>query len=184
MSQEILIVDIETTGFLAQGGKIVEIGIVKLNLNNGEITPVYNSLIKEDGFNLSHTYGRFGWIFKNSDLSYDDVCCAPSLESQRVELQSLFSTYKATAYNKSFDFGYLRDRGFSINELECPMRIATPILDLRCKNGRRGKFPKVEEAWDYFFGNTGYIEAHRGLDDAQHEAMIVYELYKMGEFAV
>lgn len=34
----------------------------------------------------------------------------------------------------------------------------------------------------FLFGNTGYIEAHRGLDDAIHEAKIVYKLYQMGEF--
>lgn len=32
---KILILDIETTGFLQQGGKIVEIGIVELDLSNG-----------------------------------------------------------------------------------------------------------------------------------------------------
>ena len=29
------IIDIETTGFLQNGGKIVEVGIVELNLENG-----------------------------------------------------------------------------------------------------------------------------------------------------
>jgi DNA polymerase-3 subunit epsilon len=37
---------------------------------------------------------------------------------------------------------------------------------------RDAKWPKVEEAWEYFFPDTKYIEAHRALDDAQHEALI------------
>ena len=36
--KKILILDIETTGFLNQGGSIVEIGIVELNLDTGEIS--------------------------------------------------------------------------------------------------------------------------------------------------
>lgn len=183
MPKEILVLDIETTGFLNQGGKIVEIGIVKLDLDSGEITPVYNSLIKEEGLNSTHTQGKFGWIFQNSDLRFEDVLEAPSLMSQKEEIQELLDKYRATAYNKDFDFGFLRDRGFHIKELDCPMHLSTPIVKLPALYGRRGfKWPKVEEAWNYFFGNTGYVEAHRGLDDAIHEAKIVYKLYQLGEF--
>lgn len=185
MSNRILVVDIETTGFLNQGGKIVEIGMVLLNLDNGEVEPIYDSLLKEPGLDRRHTQLPLGWIFQNSDLSYEDVEAAPSLESQREAIQFLFDNHRATAFNKKFDFDFLRDRGFRINELPCPMMIATPICKLPSRNGYKSyKWPKVEEAWEHFFGNTGYIEAHRGLDDAEHEAKIVYELYKMGEFVV
>ena len=57
MKKIILVVDIETTGFLNQGGKIVEIGIVKIDLNTGYIVPAYSSLIKEKGFDDSHRKG-------------------------------------------------------------------------------------------------------------------------------
>ena len=124
-----------------------------------------------------------GWIFQNSDLRFEEVLDAPSLVSQKEEIQDLLDRYRVTAYNKAFDFGFLKDRGFQIKELDCPMHLSTPIVKLPAPNGRRGfKWPKVEEAWDYFFGDTGYIEAHRGLDDAIHEAKIVYKLYQMGEF--
>lgn len=183
MQNQILVIDIETTGFLKQGGKIVEIGMVLLDLNNGEVTSVYNSLVKEDGLNSSHTNLPMGWIFSNSDLRYEDVLEAPSLELQQEAIQSLLDEYPATAFNKSFDFDFLRDRGFKINDLDCPMKLATPICKLPNRRGWSGyKWPKVEEAWNHFFGDTGYIEAHRGLDDAKHEALIVYELYKMGVF--
>ena len=183
MKKIILVVDIETTGFLNQGGKIVEIGIVKIDLNTGYIVPAYSSLIKEKGFDDSHRKGKFGWIFKNSDLTFDEANHAPNLESQREIIQGLFNEFQATAYNKEFDFGFLNDRGFEINELPCPMLLATPILNLPSISGFGSpKWPKVEEAWEYFFGNTGYIESHRGLDDAKYEAKIVYELYKLGKF--
>jgi DNA polymerase III subunit epsilon len=178
-----LIVDIETTGFLNQGGKIVEIGIVKLNLDSGEITPAYNSLIKEPGFDILHSQHPLGWIFKNSDITYTDVISAPTLESQRDIIQFLFDKYYATAYNKEFDFGFLKNRNFSIKELPCPMLVATPIINLQPNPGfKDAKWPSVTEAWNYFFGNTGYLEKHRGLDDATHEAILIYEMYKRGIF--
>lgn len=186
MNNTILVVDIETTGFLNRGGKIVEIGIVKLNLATGEITPAYNSLVKEDGFGPQHASGAFGWIFNNSDLTYEEVDNAPALEPQRAEIQGLFDQYHATAFNKSFDFDFLRDRGFTIKDLPCPMKVATPICQLPAMYGRSGyKWPTVEEAWEHFFGSeTGYVEAHRGFDDAEHEAKIVYRLYELGHFKV
>lgn len=182
---EILVVDIETTGFLKQGGKIVEIGIVKLDLKTGNISEVYNSLIHEDGLDISHTEGEMGWIFNNSDLKYEDVLKAPSLESQFDILQDLFNNYSATAYNKNFDFDFLRDRGFEINDLPCPMLIATEVCKIPKRNGHSGyKWASVQEAWDFLFGDTDYIETHRGLDDAKHEALIVHELYKTGFFKI
>lgn len=185
MQNQILVVDIETSGFLNQGGKIVEIGIVLLDLSDGSVKPLYESLVKEPGFDRKHSQNPYGWIFTNSDLRYEDVLGAPDLERQRPTIQALFNEYPATAFNKSFDFDFLRDRGFRINDLDCPMKLATPICKLPKANGWGGyKWPKVEEAWKYFFGNTGYMEAHRGLDDAKHEAQIVYALYKMGVFTV
>lgn len=34
----------------------------------------------------------------------------------------------------------------------------------------------------HFFPAITYNECHRGADDAKHEALIVYELYKLGVF--
>ena len=184
MNKEIAIVDIETTGFLNQGGLIVEIGIVTLNLDNGCITPVYESLVKEPEFSIKHTRHPFGWIFQNSDLEIDDVFYAPSLESLKEDIQGVLDEFPgATAYNRQFDFGFLQSRGFRIKQLPCAMLAATPVVNLPPNPGyRTPKWPTVEEAWHYFFGNTGYVEAHRALDDAKHEAQIVYELYKRGAF--
>ena len=40
------------------------------------------------------------------------------------------------------------------------------------------KWPSVREAYHYFFPNESNIEKHRALDDAIHEAKIIYETYK------
>lgn len=182
---KILVLDIETTGFLNQGGSIVEIGIVELNLENGEIKEVFNSLLKEDILTARHRSKPFGWIFENSDLTVEELRNAPKSETVLKEVQEILNKYPlgCTAYNKQFDFGFLRNRGIKVKDLPCPMILSTDILKLPGRFGSY-KWPKVEEAYDFFFPVNDYSEKHRGLDDAKHEAEIVFELYKRGVFKI
>ena len=185
---KIAVVDIETSGFLNQGGLIVEVGIVGLDLDTGEVFPEFNSIVKEKGFGPKHARNPYGWVFQNSDLEYEDVDNAIALDEVKAEIQAVFDKYPkgATAFNKAFDFSFLQSRGIIINELPCAMLSATPVVNLPPNRGfKTPKWPKVEEAWNFFFGkDTGYIEAHRAMDDAKHEALIVYELYKRGAFVI
>ena len=185
--REIAIVDIETSGFQNQGGLIVEIGIVGLNLDTGVVTNVFDSIVKEDGFDLSHTKAPFGWVFNNSYLKYEDVIQSSPLRTLIPTIQKVLDSYPlgATAYNKSFDFGFLKSRGLIINELPCIMLSACPVVNLAPNLGfNTPKWPKVEESWKYFFPNASYVEKHRALDDAYHEALIAYELYKKRKFNI
>lgn len=183
----IAVVDLETTGFLNQKGLIVEIGIVSLNLNTGQVKKEFDSLVRESGFNSAHSKPPYGWIFNNSTLSFEEVERGPSMESIFDEVQAVFNRFQAgiTAYNAAFDLPFLRSRSFTFKALPCPMIAATPVVNLP-PAGRRNepKWPKVQEAWDYLFGETDYIETHRALDDAFHEAKIVYELYKRGAYTL
>jgi len=187
MDKKILVLDIETTGFLEQGGAIVEIGIIELDLDTGETTTLLDTLLKEDILTAKHREHPMGWIFRNSDLKPEDVRNAPPAMYVLSNVQSILNSYElgCTAYNKSFDFGFLKDRGILIKELPCPMLIATQICQLPNKYGYPGyKWPSVEEAFSFLFPDVDYKEKHRGADDAKHEAMIVYELYKRGLFKI
>lgn len=62
------------------------------------------------------------------------------------------------------------------------MKLSTDICKIPHPNGHGLKWPKVEEAHLHFFGDVGYVEKHRGADDAYYEAEIVYCLYKIGVF--
>jgi hypothetical protein len=65
------------------------------------------------------------------------------------------------------------------------MLSVTPVVNLPPNFGySTPKWPKVEEAWEYLFPQVEYKEKHRALDDAKHEALIVYELYKLGKYEV
>ncbi len=185
--KQIAVIDIETSGFQNQGGLIVEIGIVGLDLETGNITNEFDAIVKENAFSERHARNPFGWVFKNSDLNYEDVASANSLDSYMSEIQSILDKYPlgATAFNKQFDFGFLKSRGLKIKELPCIMLTATDLVNLPPNPGyNTPKWPKVEEAWEYFFPDTEYVEAHRALDDARHEALIAYELYKLGELKI
>lgn len=182
--KNILIIDIETTGFIDRGGKIVEIGIVELNLETGAKKIVFNKITHEKGVTLKEV--EDSWIVKNSDLTLEEIRHSKSLDVLRPEIQKILDDYPlgSTAYNNTFDFGFLDSRGFRFpKKLACPMKLSTDICKIP---GNRGnKWPSVQEAWNFFFGNdTGYIETHRGADDAFHEADIVFELYKRGVFVL
>lgn len=125
------------------------------------------------------------WIVKNSDLNVDQIKYSPSLDYIKPTVQKILDAYPlgATAFNNPFDFGFMEHRGFVFpKKLDCPMKLSTDICQIPSPRGSGYKWPKVQEAYDFFFGKTDYIEKHRGADDAYHEAEIVYELYKRGVF--
>lgn len=178
----ILVLDIETTGFLQNGGKIVEVGIVELNLLTGERRTVFNKVTHEKGITLAEVENS--WIVKNSDLTVEDVRHSTRLDKLKDEIQELLNSYPSgcTAYNNVFDFSFMEDRGFTFpKKLPCPMILSTNICKIPGRYGKY-KWPNVEEAYEFYFGKTDYIEQHRGADDAMHEAEIVYELFKRDVF--
>lgn len=187
--QKILIIDIETTGFQTDGGAIVEVGIVSLDLDSGGIETLFDSVCREEILTARHREPPMGWIFHNSTLTIEMVREAPLLSDLLPEIQNIINEHPlgATAYNRAFDFNFLESRGIAFgNKLPCPMELATPICKLPSLHPSHGryKWPKVEEAWAHFFPGEEYVELHRGADDARHEARIVYELYRRGCFEV
>jgi len=182
---KILIIDIETTGFLQKGGKIVEVGLVELNLSNGDRTIVFDQVTHEKGITREDVEGS--WIVENSTLTVEDVRTSRRLDKLKPEIQDIIYFYESgiTAFNNAFDFGFMENRGFVLpNKLACPMKLSTPLCQLPKQWGGGYKWPTVEEAYAFFFGETDYVEAHRGADDAFHEAEIVYELYKRKIFKI
>lgn len=184
MENKILIIDIETTDFLQYGGKIIEVGIVELDLATGNKKIIFDEVCQEPEMIKSEI--EKAWIFNNSTLTPDEVLAAKQLEELKPSIQNIINSYPngATAFNNVFDFGFLENRGFHFpKKLDCPMKLSTNICKIPSVRGGY-KWPKVEEAHKFFFGDVGYIELHRGADDAFHEADIVYELYKMDVFKI
>ncbi len=181
--KKILIIDIETTGFLKSGGKIVEVGIVELNLENGKKKILFDEVCHEAGITKAECDDS--WIIKNSTLTTEQIRTSKNLYFLKEEIQSIINNYPlgATAYNNAFDFDFLKSRGFTFpKELSCPMLLSTDVCKIPSPRGRGYKWPKVQEAYDFFFPNNEYIEKHRGADDAFYEADIVFKLYNLSIF--
>ena len=124
------------------------------------------------------------WIVKNGYITVDEIRNSDMLSTKLPTIQNIIYSFAdgATAFNRSFDFDFLENRGIRFpNKLPCPMLLSTDLCKLPSSYGKPGyKWPKVEEAWKYFFPEVEYVELHRGADDAFHEADIVYALHKLG----
>ena len=174
---KIAVVDIETSGFVASKSNILEVAIVSLDLLSGKVKEEFHCVCHE---NLKEIK-KDAWIFKNSNLSYKEVKESLPFNDYKEEIQHVLNMFPrgCTAFNKRFDFSFLKYRGINIKELPCLMKKATPIVKAKFKNKKGIKACNVQEAYDHFFLNTDYIETHRALDDALHEAKIAYELVKI-----
>ena len=182
MESEILIIDIETTGFGPKKNRMVELGIVSLDLLNGEIVILFDECICEPGITKEEI--EKSWIYQNSDITMDEIFYGRKWSECFLQIQGVINDHPtgATAFNNKFDFSFMDVRGFIFPaKLRCPMKLCKEIVGALDKNGRI-KNPSAEEAYLHFFPNSGYVEKHRGADDAEHEAGIVYELYKRGVF--
>ena len=164
-----------------ENGLILEVGIVELNLATGETKILFDSFVKEPDFGKEH---KDSWIFHNSDLKFEDCETAPSLDHVKNQIQEIFNRYSLTAYNNSFDFGFIESRGFTIKK-DIPDIMAAAKEACKIRYSRGGyKNPRMQEAWDNLFPNTNYIEKHRAADDAIHEAIMLFEMYKRGNYIV
>ena len=180
---KVAVIDIETTGISRKKDLFVEIGIVELDMKTGETKILFDSLVKEPKFGERY---RNSWIFNNSNLIFENLENAPLFDELKEEISEIVNQYPITAFNKSFDIGFLKAREINIpKELPCIMMISTKVCKIPNKNNRPGyKRPKVQEAWDFFFPNSEYVETHRAADDAIHEAKILFELHKRGQFYI
>lgn len=182
--QKILVLDIETTGFLNAGGKIVEVGIISLDLDSGDKKIVFDSFCHERPITLETV--QASWIVQKGYITVEQIQTSPELKTILPDIQDIISHFLAgaTAFNRKFDFDFLESRGIVFpKKLPCPMLLSTPICKCPNRNGYAGfKYPRVEEAYKFFYPDSEYSELHRGADDAMHECDIVYALYKLGYY--
>ena len=170
---KILVLDIETTGFSEKLDAIVEIGMVLTDTDAKKYKIVFNSVIKDKNFDQKKHENS--WIFLNSDLTVEEVQKANTIEHYFDKIQSYFNKYNVTAFNKSFDLRFMSSRGFKCKDIKCLMEASMDYVKLKDKRGNKKK-PSVQEAYDFFFPTEGYVEKHRGGDDARQEAKILLKM--------
>ena len=175
----ILIIDLETTDLSEKEGFIVEVGITALNVMSGERKILMDSVCHQTG--ITRAICDNSWIVNNTTLTTEAIRRSPHFDS--LGIQGIINDYPRgiTAYNSDFDFKFLRAAGIVIrNTVPCIMKSLTKEVGALNKAGRV-RWPKVDEAWQYFFkGEDDYIETHRGGDDAFHEAALAFKGIELG----
>lgn len=109
----VLVIDIETTGLKGYPkDRVLEIGFCEYCPITGEITPVYNSLIRYDDIvefdaeYINDDGSRRCWIYRNSDMALEDTLHAEkSLDEVVSEVRELVKGKLVTSYNTDYDFG-------------------------------------------------------------------------------
>lgn len=176
---KILIIDIETTGFLKGGGKITEVGAVELCLETYKRKVVFDKIVNPE---ISDKELDESWIVSKGYMTAQEIKKGVPFESIKEDLQALIDSYPsgATAFNRSFDMDFLESYGIVFpKKLPCLMLTCRKICKMVPNKGYlEYKWPKVEEAYAFLFPEKLYFEEHRGADDAMHEAEIAAELHR------
>jgi len=173
--EQIIVLDIETTGFRAENDMIVEIGMCYLNLETYSISPLFSCVCKEK----NKTINAYAWIFRNSSLELIHVKNALFLESYREILQHIFDLQiPITAYNNAFDFGFLEYRDFTIPKKSFDPQFCMKDIIRIPHHYYELKIPSVTESYQYLFPEIEYNEEHRAMLDCIDEAKIIGEILK------
>jgi len=177
------VIDIETSHFFDKDGTIIEVGIVIIDAKTGMLNKAFSSLCKESGFSEKD---KTAWVFENSDLTYEMIdTCGITFDDIRDDIQKVIdSCDMVTAYNKAFDFEFLKDRRVVIeHEAKCIMLEMTKICKvLKPYHWRKNcpddpfKWVNVDRSWQKLFPDIPYVEKHRAADDAVHEGIICYKM--------
>ena len=177
---EILVVDIETANIDREKNNwdienclICEIGLVNLNLNSGRIKQIFNQTCRED-----KSPDPESWVFNNTSLSCKMIDESPHFEDFKDKLKEIFSSKPVTAWSHNFD---LRTLASPPRCLEMPSIFWDPkctlthFLKIPLELGSGYKWPKVQEAFEYFYPNKKWQQKHRAIDDAKIEANIIFQ---------
>lgn len=168
--KDIYVVDIETTDL--EKGKIVEVGIARVEIEQEEVYPEYSRIVNQGLTNEEAD----GWVFHNSDLTPLDVVLSPHTVARvRAELEMLYSHRPMTSYNRSFDLGVWLGTG----PWDFRPRFAPCIMRTYADHFNRGRWAKAEEAYNRLYPDTNpaglpdRTEQHRALSDAVMEGYIL-----------
>jgi DNA polymerase III epsilon subunit-like protein len=201
---DVYVVDIETTGLEGSPKDlVVEIAIMRTNVEKQRINQVYHSLIHYDTNSWDDEL-RESWIFAKKILSIEQIQNAEKdLSTVIKEVRQILSGKFVTAYNNAFDFDkFLRKDPWNIDKETTKTRVASCIMLTSSEYlrpfGRRRRIYKLEYSINKLLDeNTECIiinrdlltqisdfNAHRANYDAFYAACILLELYKRKQYRI
>lgn len=167
------VLDIETTDLEPARGRIVEVGIARVDLERRKVFAEYGSIVN-CRLNADE---RQAWVFEHSDLTPEDVETSPhSGWAIANDIQWHYMPRGVfTSYNESFDFPWLNEKWRIMPNLT--LDIMEAVKD---NYGRR---LSAEAAYRYYCPENParlpqMTEDHRALSDAVMESYILLALCK------
>ena len=127
-TQPAVFVDIETNGKFGAEGKIIEIGI--LRVEGGAVVEEYNSLVNP-GERVPY------WIEKLTGISNADLVDAPYFDEIAETVQRLFDGAIFVAHNVRFDYSFLKSHLLALGHTYRPKLFCTVRLS-------RGLYPEFK----------------------------------------
>ncbi len=182
----IYVLDLETTGL--QGypkDKVVQIGVVSLDLVTGEIETEMDEYL---GYELTEEEKQ-SWIFTEGGLDPDSLRDARSPEEIAHDLRLMLRDQRVAIFNVGFDYTkFLAHPPFDLMPddlviLPCVMQQARWVT--RIKNRwDRYKWPTLHQAVELVLGETQSHE-HSAVDDAWWTARLLHRMityFDMGNY--
>lgn len=179
----VFVLDTETTGLNGSPEDyVVDLGVVRVDTDTGEVMPVYDYVIRYD--TEAWTPGqRQAWIFQHSDLSLLDVDNAlmnPVEMAGDLSMLAEITKFPWTSYNTDFDYGKFLNRppwNFVPRMYEDVMRMAGRYVpgDHVFDDGSTS-WPRLEKAYKLLCPDDPARikgQKHRALDDAIQAAYVL-----------
>ena len=115
---EIFVVDLETTGLKGYPDDyVVEIAVMKVDLQKNRIELIHQSLIHYDVESWDEGL-RNSWIFQNTDITLQKIQDSEKdIETVVLEVRRILQNRYVTSFNIKFDFEkFLKHELWNINE--------------------------------------------------------------------
>jgi len=154
-------VDVETTGPTASNGRIIEIGI--LRVENNRLVKTYNTLI-----NPETSVDPF--VLDLTGITTNELRNAPTFHRVKNEILQVLENSIFVAHNVRFDYGFLKNeyKRMGIN-FSCRHFCTVKLTKLLYPGFHNYSLDKIIENL-----NIRCTRRHRAIDDA----MVLWELYK------
>ena len=189
----IVVIDVETTSLEPSSRDgVVHIGAVEIETDQLDTTgdafqavckPVFERGLIENA-----------WIFKNGELTIDQVMDAPYHSEVAVQFINWLDGRPWTAYNLEFERKFLCRGPWNLRQpdLRCIMLAATPVCklpglhdyDIDYPDAETYKWPKLREAWRCLIGTPYPRVWHSALQDADAAARILLKLLESNNYQI
>jgi DNA polymerase III subunit alpha, Gram-positive type len=155
LSEEFIVLDIETTGLSKHHDKITELAAVKVR--NGEVVDTFQSLV-----NPERNIPRF--ITRLTGINNEMVKDSPTVDKVLPYFMDFLGSSMIIAHNATFDHGFISHNVEKHLQQElCNEKVCTRKLSTRLLSHLPSK--KLSSLCEYF--NIVNDNAHRALDDTK-----------------